>query len=69
MQGENRVAGLVLVSPAARRKTLLTTVKKARRKRQVKGILGWVDSSRVSSDRSDTGSSAPCPVSLRADAA
>lgn len=35
---------LLLISPTEMRKTLLITVRMARWKRQVKGILGWLDS-------------------------
>ncbi|KAG7275325.1 hypothetical protein CRUP_015263 [Coryphaenoides rupestris] len=44
--------------------TLLMTVKKARRKRHTKDILGCVDSSLVISPTSVTGSSGFAPVKL-----
>lgn len=46
------------------RKILLITVRMARWKRQVKDILGWLDSRSKISETSVTGSSATCPVSL-----
>lgn len=57
----------VVYSPTTMRRTLFMTVKKARRKRHVKDILGWVDSSQTTSDTSVTGSSATDPISLHTD--